>query len=126
MPFDVIMLDEVHERGRNVDICIALLSLKLENPLEKFKLILCSACVDEQIANKFKNVSNFTIEIPNNKVTEHEYLDCHPIFLMNELSSQLRGEEQILCFLASVNEVKEATEIFKKEYKKQAYPLFAN
>lgn len=32
VPFDVIMLDEVHERGRNVDICIALLSLKLENP----------------------------------------------------------------------------------------------
>lgn len=31
-PYDVVMLDEVHERGQNIDLCIALLSLLLEDP----------------------------------------------------------------------------------------------
>ncbi len=46
----MVMLDEVHERGRNVDLCIALLSYIISKKTQKtLKVVLCSATIDPNI-----------------------------------------------------------------------------
>jgi HrpA-like RNA helicase len=75
LPYSVIMLDEVHERGRNVDLCMSLLSNKLGKLDEKFKIILCSATIDPNIKKLFQTkckVGEFEKIIVNNKISREE------------------------------------------------------
>jgi len=85
------MLDEVHERNINIDLCISILSLekKLKLPkLANIKVILCSATVNIDLKKFFNNseCGVFDISFQNNLVNElhtpHEY----PVFLANEVS----------------------------------------
>ena len=52
--FNAIILDEVHERGRNIDLSIAYLSYFLKkNNDTKTKILLCSATIQKEIMNSF-------------------------------------------------------------------------
>ena len=130
------MFDEVHERGRNIDLSIAYMSYKLEQKNDrKTKVILCSATVDNCLLNSFaenKFTRNEFIPVKDEYdaskklVQELIVVERHPIELANELSAELDGDEQILVFLSGYGEVIDAVSIFKKKYNKKAYPLLAN
>jgi hypothetical protein len=53
LPFDVVIIDEVHERSMEIDTCVALLAKSFHSKLMP-KVILSSATFDEQIIRPFK------------------------------------------------------------------------
>lgn len=53
--YNVIMLDEVHERGQNIDLNISLLNYMVkQNNSKQLKIILCSATIDENMVKELK------------------------------------------------------------------------
>ena len=126
---DVIMLDEIHERSKNIDL-ILLLLLRALNKYPHLKVILCSATVNDQIMDMFdKSIkrATFEVSITSHVVTEHMIDEGKPILdEVNELSGKLMKENQILVFFSSVGEVEQSTALFKKKYNKNAFSLFGN
>lgn len=51
--YDVVMLDEVHERSLNMDILIGLLASSMNNNLNNLKIIISSATLDDSVKNPF-------------------------------------------------------------------------
>ncbi len=51
LPFDVVIIDEVHERSMEIDTCVALLAKSFQRKLMP-KVILSSATFDEQISRE--------------------------------------------------------------------------
>lgn len=89
---DVIMLDEIHERSRNIDL-ILLLLLKAMNKYKHLKVILCSATVNDEILSMFDNSiprAVFEVKIDGFQVNEHPIDEGKPILdAVNELSGKL-------------------------------------
>ena len=99
--FDVIMLDELHERGVQVDLCLALLARRLVNAGDKadFKLLLSSATLDPNVLKLFQaggpaasvGVSTFAVKVKApftihvEDKTGHHYLN-----VVAEVSVELR------------------------------------
>ncbi len=53
--FDLVMLDEIHERGRHIDLALAFYAEQFrKNPNFNTKIILCSATIDPKIINIFR------------------------------------------------------------------------
>lgn len=122
---DVVILDEIHERGINVDICLALLSQILNKNNNKFKLILSSATLDDKIKNMFSNYRVGTlIKSANKQLIEEIEVIKHPVLLTLQLCLNLKRNDQIICFLSNNEEVSHAVNYFKK-FHKEAIPLTA-
>jgi|JI6StandDraft_1071083.scaffolds.fasta_scaffold00948_27 ATP-dependent RNA helicase DHX57 len=113
---DVIMLDEIHERSKSVDL-ILLLLIRALNKHKHLKVILCSATVNDQIMNMFDNTikrATFEVAIPGFQVTEHPIDEGKPILdEVNELSGKLIMGTQMLVFFSSIKEVEDSTKLFK-------------
>ena len=56
------MLDEVHERGINMDLLIGLFAYHMSNSKSKIKLILSSATMDQVLKNPFKNNNIYPVD----------------------------------------------------------------
>lgn len=133
--YDIIVLDEIHERGINMDTCIALLAnLFIKNPQLKLKIILSSATLDPIIKNFFENVNSlkgkildFDIPVKNVfHVNIHKEIGANPITKVIELYKKKEREEQILCFMPSVKDVREASQLFSElTGGSKAYSLYA-
>ena len=126
---DVIMLDEIHERTKNIDL-ILLLLIRVISKHKHLKVILCSATVNDQILDMFdKSIKRATFEVAISSfpVTEHAIDEGVPILdEVNKLSGKLIKDSQILVFFSSINEVKQAATLFKVKYQKNAFELYGN
>eukprot|EP00759_Apiculatamorpha_spiralis_P032201 PhF_6_TR33699/c0_g1_i9/m.49445/K03578/hrpA; ATP-dependent helicase HrpA len=149
IPFDVIIIDEVHERSKDADACIAILALVAkEKRFRCPKIILASATFDKSVVGPFTRAGMKVGEVIQQptiryRVTDHQlqnfcptptcnicthlrtcghyYLDC---VLM--LWKQLQGtEQQLLLFLPTHIDVNEAIIALKGKHI-NAHPLFAD
>ena len=136
--FDVVILDEVHERGWNTDICIALLAqilLRYRKANKQLKIILASATLDDAINRPFVELAkqgklkfqafDFPLKSPF-PVNVHQLVGHNPVDLVVKLAKEKKREEQILVFMASVAEVRDAVNLFNKLTGSVAYGLYAN
>ena len=131
----VFFIDEVHERSVNIDLCLALFArlLTLHPSLKsKMKLIISSATLDASVPALFRQISNCSVAefklaslstlFP---VTRKSAPDENIIDLVQQLYSQRVRNEQILCFVASTQQVHENCRLLKQITKGAiaAYPL---
>ena len=123
---DVVMLDEVHEETKNIDLILLHLS-KVMNTYPKLKVILCSATINDALVSLFDIPhKTFEVNIAGFPVQEHEIKDVSILQKVHELSGSLKKDEQILVFFPSVGEVMEYQRYFEEEYKRKSYVLYGN
>ncbi|CAM4823261.1 unnamed protein product [Rotaria magnacalcarata] len=119
----IFFIDEVHERSINIDLCLALFArlLKLNPDFKtKMKLIISSATLDSSVPDLYRNIPGCTLSVFNltsistrfpisvNHVAGENILD-----LVQQLYSKRVRNEQILCFVGSVQEVHENCALIK-------------
>jgi HrpA-like RNA helicase len=130
----IFFIDEVHERSVNIDLCLSLLArlLKLNPELKtKMKVIISSATLDSSVPKLFKKLPNCSLSefnltlstlypVPIHIVPNENIID-----LVQKLYGQRIRNDQILCFVASTQDVYENCELLKKITKGAivAYPL---
>ncbi len=130
----IFMVDEVHERSINIDLCLALFArlLKLNPDLKtKMKVIISSATLDTSVPTLFKTIPNcsfidFHLELSTlYPVGFHRVPNENILDLVQKLYSQCIRNDQILCFVSSTQDVYENCELLKKITKGAivAYPL---
>ena len=143
-PFDVIIIDEVHERSMEIDTCIALLALCHKREGRMPKVILSSATFDQQVVKPFLNagasVANLEQRVRSKfKCVEH-YGDeacsagcsiClflkrshHHLDVVMKLHGLMERDDQLLCFLPSQKEVTDAVQRMT-ELNINAKPLYS-
>jgi HrpA-like RNA helicase len=130
----VFMIDEVHERSVNIDLCLALFARLLElNPelKTKIKVIISSATLDPSVPQLYKQIPGCSLidfqltlstlyPVTFNRVPKENILD-----LVQKLYSKRIRNDQILCFVGSTHDVFENCELLKKITREAivAYPL---
>ena len=123
--FDVVIIDEVHERSVDIDACIALLARCFQNNTMK-KVILSSATFDEEVERPFRSagakVTQLGSQLPKGYDREIHYpdqkcskLQCgwcsalnqsvHELTIIRKVYKRLHYGEQLLCFVPSTREV---------------------
>ncbi|CAF1214154.1 unnamed protein product [Rotaria sordida] len=131
----VFLIDEVHERSINIDICLALFArlLKLKPALKtKLKVIISSATLDSSVPALYRNIPGcpliefnlvslstlYTVTV--NDASKENLLD-----LVQKLYSKRNRHDQILCFVGSTLETLENCRLINKITKGAivAYPL---
>eukprot|EP00047_Mylnosiga_fluctuans_P009655 m.12416 g.12416 ORF g.12416 m.12416 type:complete len:2363 (-) comp2729_c0_seq1:86-7174(-) len=132
--YDVIIIDEVHERSAEIDACIALLAHAKATGFPIPKVILSSATLDESVLAPFREakakIATLSSKVTNPHRRTRHFVDgpaaskepdvcqlaschiCHaiktslmPLDAVTRLSRLLHGSEQLLCFVASTVEV---------------------
>jgi len=67
--YDYIIIDEVHERDINIDLCLTILKLKFkENKFKNCKLILMSATISENTFSEYFSNLNNNYNVNNDKI----------------------------------------------------------
>lgn len=121
IPYDVIMLDEVHERSANIDLCIAILAKGMQNDsFPGLRVILSTATLDPAVVAPFvKTLGSQAVETFYLKHASPfvGYPDVfrpgeHAVEVVRELAGTLKRDEQLLCFLPSKGDVRRALEAF--------------
>lgn len=135
MDYDIIFLDEVHERGWNTDICIGLLATlmgKWKAMGKPVKLILASATLDADVLQPFTTdahvkVGRFSLPMKAPfPVTVTLKPRDNPVQLAIDLFRTKERLDQILIFMPSVADVREAVTHFSELTRTTAHPLYAN
>lgn len=80
--YDVILIDELHERSTNMDLLIFLLKNVLAKRPDDFKLILMSATIDEKLFSSYFAEYNYT----SMDVGGERLYDIESIFLKDPIS----------------------------------------
>lgn len=124
--YDVIILDEVHERHLHCDFLVGIMKCLIQK--QKFKLILMSATINiELYANYFKTENCQVIEVPgrlypidiiyNNKINDpydkksnrrSDRFDCGPyINILEQIDNKFKPHEKgdVLVFLNGYSEI---------------------
>jgi len=108
--FDVIILDEFHERHIETDVAIAYLKKIVE--VKKLKLIIMSATLDDKLKNYFNNTALVDIEAHRYPVAIH-YFENRPSLLNLPLETKVLNalekvslEGDVLIFLPGLAEIK--------------------
>ncbi|CAF4961617.1 unnamed protein product, partial [Rotaria sp. Silwood1] len=131
----IFLIDEVHERSINIDLCLALFArlLKLQPELKtKMKVIISSATLDSSVPTLYRNISGCSLIELNlvslstlytttvNDAPKENLLD-----LVQKLYSKRHRHDQILCFVGSTLEAIENCRLLNKITKGAivAYPL---
>ena len=116
-PPDIIILDEVHERSANIDISIALLAklMKENAKYNNVKVILSSATMDPAVYAPFKkngiDVECVQVVVPSPyQILEIPVINRNVISVVLDYYRKLDRGEQLLCFMASTQDVKTAVE----------------
>ncbi|CAF1156177.1 unnamed protein product, partial [Didymodactylos carnosus] len=119
----VIMLDEVHERSVNIDLCIALIiRLLTTQPYlnHRLKIIISSATLDNAICKKFESIEQcsvyqFSITMPPlYDVVLHHTTKSILELVLDLYKKCEKSYEQILCFVKSVQEVFELIKLLSE------------
>jgi hypothetical protein len=134
--FDVLVLDEVHERSWNMDLCVGLLAALMVEWKKRgrtVKIILASATIDTEVLRPFESlkphikVAHFSLEMQAPfPVRETVCLQENPVQLAMDLFRKKQRLDQILVFLPTVPEVREAVSLFNSMTNTTSYGLFAN
>ena len=129
----IFMIDEVHERSVNIDLCLALFArLLTEKPklAQKMKLIISSATLDTSVPDLFRKIPGFDqFEMPKKgslfQVEEFQRPNENAVKLVLELYEKRQGEDQILCFVSNALDVHRSCKLFKQISNNliTAYPL---
>jgi hypothetical protein len=146
-PFEVVVIDEVHERSKDIDACIALLA-RMQNrqrdlKLPVVKVILSSATFDSKVLRPFnKNFHELPVTFKTKfKVDEHYFDFCsrgkgcsicalfrnsgqHHVDVIKQTAKLLKGTEQLLCFVPSVDAVNRTISVLES-LNVRAVPLHA-
>ena len=111
----VFIIDQVHERSIDIDLCLALLTCLLaEKPQlqNEIKVIISSAIIDVSIPNLFRRYfPTQTTEFEMSTTDEHhsvKTIHCpkrHIIDVVQEIHKKRNQHDQILCFVSSISEV---------------------
>ena len=111
----VFIIDEVHERSVNIDICLALLarSLTVDPALKpRMKILISSATLDQSVPRLFRQLPNIDFAefematiIPPFRVKNVARLDENILEVVQELHKKRQRNDQILCFVNSASEV---------------------
>jgi HrpA-like RNA helicase len=111
----IFMIDEVHERSVNIDLCLALFArLLTEKPhlRSKIKIIISSATLDTAVPDLFRKIPNILFaeyEMPTNnslhQIKEFRRPGDNLFELVSELYGKRERQDQILCFVSSAGEV---------------------
>ena len=111
----VFIIDEVHERSVNIDICLALLarSLTVDPALKpRMKILISSATLDQSVPRLFRQLPNIDFAefemariIPPFRVKNVLRLDENILEVVQELHKKRQRNDQILCFVNSASEV---------------------
>ncbi|MFT2111588.1 ATP-dependent RNA helicase HrpA [Marinomonas sp. 2405UD68-3] len=146
--YDVIIIDEAHERSLNIDFLLGYLSRILPSRPD-LKVIVTSATIDvERFSKHFNNapiieVSGRTFpvevryqpllnkgdseELDADQSMEQGILDAVEILIQEEKSTGYRGAGDILVFLPGEREIRETAEILRKAELRntEVLPLYA-
>jgi ATP-dependent helicase HrpB len=152
LPFDVVIIDEVHERSMEIDTCVALLAKSFQSELmPKVKVILSSATFDEQVIRPFKlaksSITRLGAPVEQKYKRAEHYADkscsascpfchllkisTHPMDMIVAIVRQLHlapdGDvtPQLLCFVPSAKEVNDMVRRLG-EQNIIAHPLYSN
>ena len=144
LTYDIVIIDEVHERSKDIDGCISLLALRKKLGLKMPKIILSSATFDPSVEEPFKRVGLTIAHVesdPPCRFHRSEHYADHPcsptcskcqslkrnahyVTVVADLQQQLVGTEQLIVFLPSVLEVNEAAKLLGERHIR-ALPLHA-
>ncbi|CAF3958384.1 unnamed protein product [Rotaria sordida] len=131
----IFLLDEVHERSINIDLCLALFArlLKLNPDLKtKMKLIISSATLDSSVPKLYRKIPGCSLclfNLPSIStrflVTDNHATGENILDLVQKLYSKRVRNEQILCFVSSTQDVYENCALIKSITKEAiiAHPL---
>ncbi|CAK9037322.1 ATP-dependent RNA helicase HrpA [Durusdinium trenchii] len=121
-PFDVICLDEVHERNKNLDLAIMALARMLKEGKASQsripKVVVMSATLDEKTLLPFRHsnlmLKKFEIRVPSPyKIRDSKtYVGVHYMQAVEEIFKKKEPEEQILCFVPGTADVEKACASF--------------
>lgn len=135
-PFDVICLDEVHERNKNLDLAIMALARMVKRGKAEGqkvpKVVVMSATLDSKTLLPFGNndlkVKKFTIKVPSPYEVKQnmKYVGKHYMNAVEEIFKKKHPEEQILCFVPGTADVEKACASFLARVGCSAEPLHAN
>lgn len=117
----VLFIDEVHERSINIDICLALIArilTKRSDIRSKIKIIISSATLDPKVPELFRNIPEVRFDEFKapflgvlHKIDKFSQPNRNILDLVQELCQKRKRNEQILCFVNSVSEVKECCQL---------------
>lgn len=114
MDYSVVIIDEVHERNTNIDQLLTFCKDWLEKDKSR-KLVLLSATINPKDYTKyFNNVSSAVVEIPGRSYpVKSIYTKVHVDYMEESINIvedivETSTDGDILCFLASGNELRES------------------
>ena len=137
---DVVVLDELHERGVQSDLCLALLARRMAassadsvSPIT-FRLVLSSATLDPAVMSLFEDggsasslsVAKFSAVVDKPfAVDDIDLHGHHPVAVVAQCVREKKREDQVLCFLPSSRDVRNAVEMCEKHHNIRALALTA-
>lgn len=120
--YDIVMLDELHERGAQSDLCLLLLEQRVAaaSASASFKLLLSSATLDDKVLKLFPSSQLGVFNIADMKspfnIVDERRPGAHPLAVVAEFAKRMKREDQILCFLPSTADVRNAVELSASHY----------
>jgi hypothetical protein len=119
--YDVVVLDELHERGAQSDLCLLLLAERVAAASSaSFKLLLSSATLDDKVLRLFPGNVLGVFDIADMKspfkIRDEPRPNEHPLAVVAEFAKRMKREDQILCFLPSTADVRNAVELSASHY----------
>lgn len=131
--FDVVMLDEIHERGVQSDLCVALMAQHMVAGAIDSKLVLCSATLDPSVLAPFKATgaaaalgvveNSVTVASPFRVTVDTDFVGAHAVSAVVECAKRAKRGEQVLCFLPSSADVRVAVQVCATQHSLIAKPL---
>ncbi|ORD99416.1 DHX33 [Hepatospora eriocheir] len=132
LDYDVIIIDEVHERSVRTDVLLSILKNKIKE--KKFKLILMSATVDvDKITNFFNahlldiKMKTFPIEINYLDVPTPDYINQSYLAIKNIIKNYPLDEDRndILVFLPGSDDIEELYRLVSKIPSILSYKIYS-
>ena len=141
--YEVVIVDEAHERSLNIDFILGYLK-RLISKRDELKIIITSATIDvDKFSNHFNRAEVISVKgrmfpvetryLPMNLASEEkektisEKVCDSVISLAREASKGISDAKDILVFLSSEREIREASRVLRKKKHKnlEILPLYA-
>lgn len=129
LDFDIIIVDEVHERSVRTDLLLFMLKLKFKN-----KLILMSATLETTTLEKYFNTCLIDIKCKSYKVKEiyvekpvADYITAIYLTIKRIIIENKEDDERkdVLVFLPGVDDINDLFKLIKKQVGVKPYKVFS-